>query len=351
MKHILLTGGAGYIGSHTALSLLEKGYKVSIFDSLINSKKETINRIKNLLKIKEPELIQNFKFIEGDLREIESVRKLFNINHKSKSKFDAVIHLAGLKAVGESVSKPLEYWECNVFGTLNLLKIMEENNCKIIIFSSSATIYSQISNKLINENEIIKPQNPYGSTKAAIEQILFEIYKSSIPSWKIINLRYFNPIGAHPSGLIGEEPVGKPNNIFPIILQVAANNSQIFNIYGDDWDTHDGTGVRDYIHIVDLSNGHVRALEFLLENQPQYLSLNLGTGIGTSVLELIKSFEIANKIKIPYNITKRRKGDVGFTVADNSLAKKTLNWEPKKDIKQMCIDGWKWQKYLIKISA
>ena len=267
---------------------------------------------------------------------------MFDNANQNKKPFSAVIHLAGLKQVANSVYNPLEYWENNVFGSINLLKIMEDNNCKTIIFSSSATIYEKTSGENIKESFSIN-FNPYGSTKAAVEKILLEVFKSKPNQWRIINLRYFNPIGADPSGLLGEQPVNNPSNIFPIILDVASNKFKRLSIYGNDWETDDGTAVRDYIHISDLSNGHIKALEFLETNKPQYLNLNLGTGIGTSVLELIKTFEHSNKVEIPYVYDKRRPGDVSYAVADNSLARSILNWSPEKKLSEMCVDGWRWQ--------
>tara|TARA_B100001027_G_C16245093_1_gene321422 strand:- start:156 stop:1208 length:1053 start_codon:yes stop_codon:yes gene_type:complete len=346
LNNILLTGGAGFIGSHIAVNLITKGYKVSILDSYINSKRTSINRIRNLIKKQCPDFLSNLTIYEGDLRDLNFVKNIFDQQNDRGNMFDGVIHLAGLKAVGVSVNYPIEYWECNVSSTLNLLKVMNQNECRKIIFSSSATIYNQTKNEKIDENCTIKPINPYGSTKAAVEQILLELFNSSSKLWNIINLRYFNPIGAHPSGLIGEEPQGKPNNIFPIILNVAADNTKILKIYGSDWSTYDGTGVRDYIHIIDLAEGHLRAFEFLMKNKGVYLNLNLGTGIGTSVLDLVKIFEKSNNIKIPFSFIERRKGDVGFTVADNSLAKEILKWVPEKTISEMCIDGWRWKKNL-----
>ena len=348
LNHILLTGGAGYIGSHIAVNLIGQGFKVTLFDSFINSRKLIIKNIKNLIIKKCPENLENLEIFEGDIRDINSILKVFALAKDNKQLFTGVIHLAGLKAVGESVENPLKYWESNVYGSINLFKVMDSNKCKTIIFSSSATIYNPTHQNKIKENFDINPSNPYGSTKVAIERILMDVSNSSPNEWKIINLRYFNPIGADPSGLLGELPLGKPDNIFPIILDVALDNSKKLNIYGNDWDTKDGTGVRDYIHVSDLSNGHVIALKFLLENKPQYINLNLGTGKGTSVLELIKTFENSNKVTVPFVISKRRLGDVSYTVADNNLAKKLLNWHPKKSLSEMCVDGWRWKLNLSK---
>ena len=337
MKNILLTGGCGFIGSHTCLSLLEKGYRVTILDSLINSNSDVIQRIK-LLIIKNNLLFENLNFQFGDLKDRPFLEKLF---YESNG-FDGVIHFAGLKAVGESVKAPIKYWENNVYGTINLLSIMDQFECKTIIFSSSATIYGKSSSK-INENSPIAPINPYGSTKFAIENLLKDIYKNPLNNWRIINLRYFNPIGAHESGLLGESPKGRPNNIFPLIIKVAAKELDNLMIYGKDWDTRDGTGIRDYIHVMDLAEAHTKSLEFLFLEEKKFLNLNIGTGLGTTVLELIKTFEKVNNVKVPYLFTERREGDNAITIADNSVLKSLLNWEPKRTIENMCKDGWNWQ--------
>lgn len=347
LNNILLTGGAGYIGSHISVYLIKKGFNVTIFDSFINSRRFILEKIKNLIKIQNSKNLKNLETVEGDIRDLNSLRKLFDRSKQNKKPFNAVIHLAGLKQVANSVNKPLEYWENNVFGSINLLKVMDENNCRTIIFSSSATIYEKSSAANIKESFSINPTNPYGSTKAAVEKMLMDVFESRPNEWGIINLRYFNPIGADPSGLLGEQPKNNPSNIFPIILDVASNKSKQLNIYGNDWETADGTAVRDYIHISDLSNGHIKALEFLKNNKPQYLNLNLGTGLGTSVLELIKTFENSNKVEVPYVYAKRRLGDVSYAVADNSLAKDVLDWIPQKNLSEMCVDGWRWQTNLI----
>ena len=253
---------------------------------------------------------------------------------------EAVIHCAGLKSVSESIYTPLEYWDVNVVGTLNLLKIMEKFNCKKIVFSSSATIYGDSKDNLIKEDNSISPVNTYGSTKAAVEEILKNFFEKKDAFYSIAILRYFNPIGAHPSGYIGELPKNKPNNLFPFITQVAKKQRTNLDVFGSNWPTIDGTGVRDYIHILDLADGHLEALEYLFKNKKRIIKLNLGTGLGTSVLELVRTFETVNKIKIPIRFVGRREGDVAKLVADNSEAKKILNWEPKRNIKDMCIDGW-----------
>ena len=340
MKNILLTGGTGFIGSHTCISLLKKGYNVTIVDSLINSKRSTIDRL-NLIKKKNSKALSgNLEFKFGDIKNREFLEKVFS----DSEGFDGVIHFASLKAVGESVSLPIKYWENNVFGTINLLNVMDKFDCNNLIFSSSATIYGNKNSPCLNENSKLEPINPYGSTKVAIECFLNDIFNGAKEKWRIMNLRYFNPIGAHSSGLIGENPNGIPNNIFPLILKVASKQMNELMIYGKDWETKDGTGVRDYIHVMDVSEAHILSLEFLIKKQPQYLSLNLGTGFGTSVLELIKVFERVNNVNIPYSFRGRREGDIAITIADNSLMKKVLNWQPTRSIEEMCKDGWKWQK-------
>ena len=254
-----------------------------------------------------------------------------------------MIHFAGLKSVNESINNPIEYWDNNVLGSLNLFRVMDKYNCKTIVFSSSANIYAKSNdNRKLKENSEIKPNNPYGETKAAIEKILFNLSQSSNSQWRIANLRYFNPIGAHFSGLIGENPNGIPSNIFPFITQVAAKRIEFLNIFGNDWSTHDGTGVRDYIHIMDLAEGHVSALEYLFKEK-KVVNLNLGTGKGTSVLDLINTFKKVNKIDLPYKIKGRRDGDLGYVVANNSLAQSLLNWKPSRSLDEMCKDGWNWQ--------
>ena len=343
MGKILVTGGAGFIGSHTCLLLLEKGYELVIIDSLINSSYSSIKKIGNIKSTTNEFFADRIKFYEIDMRDYLSIKNVFDIEFQNNNSIDAVIHFAGLKAVGESTLDPLKYWDFNVLSTVNLLKVMVHFNCKTIIFSSSATIYESKGNCLINEETTLKPINPYGATKATIEQILNDLYKSGPNDWKIANLRYFNPIGAHPSGLLGEDPLGKPNNIFPLILKVASGELNQLRIFGNDWDTFDGTGVRDYIHVLDLAEGHIRAFEFLERNKPNIINLNLGTGIGTSVLELINTFQKVNDVKINYIFDHRRKGDKQYVVADSTKAKEILGWESKKNLEEMCKDGWNWQ--------
>ena len=343
MSKILVTGGAGFIGSHTCLLLLEKGYDLVVIDSLANSSDSSIKRIRYIRAQNDKSSSNGIKFYKVDLRDHDSIKNVFELEFRNNQRIDAVIHFAGLKAVGESTIDPLKYWEFNVLSTLNLLKVMVEYTCKTIIFSSCATIYESKQNCLINEETSIKPINPYGSTKATIEQILNDLNNSGSNDWKIANLRYFNPIGAHPSGLMGEEPLGKPNNIFPIILKVASGELQQLRIYGNDWNTPDGTGIRDYIHVMDLADGHIKAFEFLENNKAGIINVNLGTGLGTSVLELINTFQKVNQIKINYIFDERRAGDKEYVVADNKKAIKTLGFKNTRGLEEMCRDGWNWQ--------
>lgn len=341
MTSILVTGGAGYIGSHTCLLLLERNYNLYVIDSFVNSSDESLKRIIKIIGFQNK---SNIHIIKGDLRDKSVIDSTFKKAFDNGDSISAVIHFAGFKSVYESIKNPLIYWENNFGITINLLKSMEENDCKTIIFSSSATIYSKADENLIKEDYPLQPLNPYGNTKFAIEKILNDIFVSNPNEWRICNLRYFNPIGAHSSGLIGEDPIGKPNNIFPILLRVASKKISNFNIYGNKWDTYDGTCIRDYVHVMDVAEGHLLAMEFLLKERPQINYLNLGTGSGTSVLDLIKIFQEVNDVLIPYKFVGRREGDLPVVVADNSKCKKILGWQPKRSISTMCRDGWKWQK-------
>ena len=340
---ILVTGGAGFIGSHTCLALLEKGHDVLVIDSFVNSHRKSLDKVIDILKINNININNYIKILSADIRDEKVLDKLFSENEKSGKPIQAVIHFAGLKSVKDSIHNPLEYWDSNVNSSIKLLSVMNRYQCKTIVFSSSATIYGLTNDNPINENAVIKPINPYGTTKEAIENLLTDVYNSEKDKWKIANLRYFNPIGAHPSGMLGEAPLGVPCNIFPYITQVAAGIREKFTIYGDDWPTKDGTGVRDYIHVMDLAEGHVLALEYLVKSQNQIINLNLGTGIGTSVLELINTFQRVNNIEIPYEFTDKRIGDSCNVIADNSLAVSSLNWSPRRSLEEMCKDGWKWQ--------
>ena len=344
MKKILVTGGAGFIGSHTCLALLKENYEIFILDSFVNSSEivlKNINLVRNLLNKKE---IPKINFKKQDLRDKEQLNNIFLKEIKTGNPISGVIHFAGLKSVEDTISIPLDYWNNNLIGTINLLEVMDSNNCHKIVFSSSATIYGLSENEQLIESSKLKPSNPYGESKLAIEKLLNNLFSSSPEKWNIIKLRYFNPIGAHYSGLIGESPIGKPNNIFPRILEVAIGKDKIIEIFGNDWPTNDGTNIRDYVHIMDIADGHVLSMEYLFNNQSVNLNLNLGTGKGTSVLELIRTFEKVNNIKINYCFSERRKGDVVRLVADNNLATKVLGWKPKNSLYQMCLDGWEWKK-------
>jgi UDP-glucose 4-epimerase len=329
-KHILVTGGAGFIGSHTVLELLENNYRVSVIDNLSNSKKESLNRVETITG-------KSVHFYKTDLLDEQSLNQLFQENQ-----FHAVIHFAGLKAVGESVENPLSYFENNVSGTVTLCKVMRDHNVKKIVFSSSATVYGDPDESPIPETSPLSAVNPYGRTKLMIEEILGDIYQSD-PEWSISLLRYFNPVGAHKSGMIGEDPNGIPNNLMPYITQVAVGKRPHLNVFGGDYDTHDGTGVRDYIHVVDLARGHLHALN-ALEEKPGIEAFNLGTGSGSSVLDVIKAFESANGVPIPYKIVRRRPGDAAVCYADPSKAAKKLDWKTEFSLKDMCRDAWNWQQ-------
>ena len=341
MKTILVTGGTGFIGSHACICLLEKKYNIVVLDSNINSSPDSLKGVQNIVESKVKSSVE-IDFVKGDVRDENILKKIFSEAKNSKNPIEAVIHFAGLKSVEESVFNPLAYWNINVFGTMQLLKVMDLFNCKTIVFSSSATVYKNNDYGLLKEIDEINPLNPYGHTKATVENILESVFDSDI-EWRIANLRYFNPIGAHQSGLIGENPKNKPNNLFPYICGVASKNFEKLTIFGNNWPTFDGTGIRDYIHVMDLAEAHISAIDFLLDNQPQFLNLNVGTGIGTSVLQLIDTFQNVNNIEIPFEFSGKRKGDVSMSVADNSKIISILNWLPKRTLKEMCLDGWNWQ--------
>tara|TARA_Y100000589_G_scaffold312518_1_gene332949 strand:- start:2008 stop:3060 length:1053 start_codon:yes stop_codon:yes gene_type:complete len=343
MINLLVTGGCGFIGSHTCLSLLEREFNIIVIDSNINSNQLSLKKIIEIGEIKNKKFNNKLSFINGDIRDYELLDSIFLNSIKNKSPIDAVIHFAGLKAVEESMKNPLLYWDNNLCGSISLFKVMEKYGCSNIVFSSSATIYGNSRKKLISEDEELKPSNIYGETKLAIERVLEGLNVSSGNVWKIANLRYFNPIGAHETGLIGENPSSLPNNLFPYICKVAYGELERLNIFGNDWATPDGTCIRDFIHVVDLAEAHCATLVYLLKNKPTILNLNIGTGKGTSVLELVNTFMEVNKCKIPFAFTERREGDVPLVVADNKLALKLLDWFPKRDLIDMCKDGWKWQ--------
>lgn len=327
---ILVTGGAGYIGSHTCIELLNADYDVIVLDNLCNSSKEALKRVEELTN-------KSVEFYETDLLNKTDIAHIF-----SEHKIDAVIHFAGLKAVGESVSIPLRYFQNNITGTLNLLEVMNDFNVKNIVFSSSATVYGDPASLPITETFPLSVTNPYGRTKLMIEQILQDLYISD-NAWNIALLRYFNPVGAHKSGRIGEDPFDIPNNLVPYITQVAIGTLKELQVFGNDYDTPDGTGVRDYIHVVDLALGHIKTLPKLFTN-PGVVIYNLGTGKGYSVLDMVKGFEKASNKKIAYKIVDRRPGDIAACWADPAKAKKELGWEAQKALEDMCNDSWNWQK-------
>ncbi len=326
---ILVTGGAGYIGSHTCLLLLEAGYDVCVVDNLSNSKRVPLERIQEITG-------RNLEFAGTDLTHKKALAQVFEAHS-----FDAVIHFAGFKAVGESVLMPLKYYWNNIAGTLVLLELMNAYGVQNIVFSSSATVYGEPDRVPIKETFPVCPANPYGQTKLHIENILRDLYTAD-QNWNIAILRYFNPVGAHPSGMIGEDPNDIPNNLMPFISQVAVGKLPELAVYGNDYPTHDGTGVRDYIHVMDLAAGHICALNKLKKN-PGLVTYNLGTGRGYSVLEMISAFEKMSGQPIPYKITGRREGDIAVCYADPSLAEKELGWKAGRGIKEMCQDSWRWQ--------
>lgn len=328
---ILVTGGAGYIGSHTVVELQNAGYEVVVLDNLSNSSEASLERVKAITG-------KPVKFYKADILDRKALNEVFD-----KESIDSCIHFAGLKAVGESVQKPWEYYENNIAGTLTLVDVMRQHHVKNIIFSSSATVYGDPAVIPITE-DCPKGQctNPYGWTKSMLEQILVDMQKAD-PEWNVILLRYFNPIGAHKSGTMGENPNGIPNNLMPYITQVAVGKLKELGVFGNDYDTHDGTGVRDYIHVVDLASGHVKALK-KIEEKAGLCIYNLGTGIGYSVLDLVKNFEEASGVKIPYVIKERRAGDIATCYADPAKAAKELGWKAEHGIKEMCEDSWRWQK-------
>lgn len=329
-KNILVTGGAGYIGSHTCVELLIAGFNVVVVDNLINSKKESLNRVKKITG-------KTLAFHEIDLLDQDALNKVLN-----EISIDAVIHFAGLKAVGESVELPLQYYHNNLTGTLNLCRAMKAHHVKKIVFSSSATVYGDPEKVPIKEDFPVSPTNPYGRSKLMIEQILQDLVFSD-EEWNIVLLRYFNPVGAHSSGIIGEDPNGLPNNLFPFITQVAVGKRPELSVFGNDYPTPDGTGVRDYIHVVDLAQAHLKALDRLKLNSGVEI-FNVGTGKGYSVLEIVKAFETASGKKVPYKIVDRRPGDIATCYADPTPAKSQLEWDAKFDINDMCADAWRWQR-------
>lgn len=328
--HVIVTGGAGYIGSHTCLELLNAGYQVTVIDNLCNASRESIKRVEGLTN-------KSISFFEVDLLDKNDLRDVF----AQTPEVQAVIHFAGLKAVGESVQQPLLYYKNNLSSTLNLCQVMQDQGVKNIVFSSSATVYGDPASVPIRETFPVSCTNPYGRTKLMTEQILTDLYRAD-PQWNVVLLRYFNPVGAHKSGQIGEDPNGIPNNLVPYIAQVAIGKLQELSIWGNDYPTEDGTGVRDYIHVVDLAIGHLRALEKLGKN-PGVVTYNLGTGKGYSVLDMVKAFALVCGKEIPYRIAERRAGDIAQCYADPTLALQELGWQARYGIAEMCQDTWRWQ--------
>ncbi len=327
---VLVTGGAGYIGSHACVELLNEGYDVVVFDNFSNSHPEALRRVEQITGRK-------VTLVRGDIRDQEAIEAVL-----LQSECDAVLHFAGLKAVGESVEKPLVYYDNNVVGTHRLLASMQNCGVETLVFSSSATVYGEPQRLPLTENHPLSATNPYGRSKLIIEDMLRDLWRAN-SSWRIAILRYFNPVGAHESGLIGEDPQGIPNNLMPYVAQVAVGQREYLNVWGSDYPTHDGTGVRDYIHVVDLALGHLKALQRL--HQPQCAAVNLGTGVGYSVLDIVGAFESASERSVPYQLSPRRAGDVAACYADPRLAAQLLGWRAERDLAAMCKDHWRWQKH------
>ena len=328
---ILVTGGSGFIGSHACLALAQAGHELLILDNLCNSRADVVDRLQRICG-------RRPLFVEGDVRDSAALDEVFDRHPVS-----AVMHFAGLKAVGESVARPIEYYDNNVTGTLQLLAAMRRAEVRTFVFSSSATVYSDREGHVYRESSPRDATNPYGRGKLIVEDILADLHLAE-PAWRIARLRYFNPVGAHESGLIGEDPRGVPNNLMPFVAQVAAGRREFLNVWGNDYPTPDGTGVRDYIHVVDLAEGHVAALDYLTRDGG-LLTVNLGAGRGHSVLEMIRAFEEASGRPVPYRIAERRAGDIAQFWADPSLAKKLLGWKTKRGLDSMCADAWRWQQY------
>ena len=338
MARLLITGGAGFIGSHTCVVLLEAGHELVVLDSFANSSPVALERVSELAG-------RPVQLVEGDVRNAALLDQLFADANASGQRIDAVIHFAGLKAVGESVTEPLRYWDVNLCGSRTLLAAMDSHGCRTLVFSSSATLYGYPETVPISEAAPIKPINPYGHSKAAVEQLLRDVVASAPDQWSIASLRYFNPVGAHPSGRMGEDPNGIPNNLFPFVSQVAIGRRNQLQVFGGDWPTHDGTGVRDYIHVVDLAEGHVAALDALDGSlQGACTAVNLGTGVGSSVLEVISAASDAVGAPIAHEIVDRRPGDIEQIYADPAYAKDVLGWEATRDLATMMRDHWNWQR-------
>ena len=342
MSKLLITGGAGFIGSHTCILLLKAGHDLVVLDSFVNSSAQALKAVCQISGIENNEELKRIQIFEGDVRDTKLIENIFFTSKKEDKSIDAVLHFAGLKSVRISTEEPLLYWDVNLNGSCNLLSIMETYSCRTIVFSSSATVYGRNADIPIKESAEINPINPYGQTKAAVEKMLNDLFNMN-KNWRIACLRYFNPVGAHQSGLIGEDPLDTPNNLFPIINQVAINKLPYLKVYGNDWPTDDGSGIRDYIHVMDLAEGHIMALDYLLKNSPQIITLNLGSGKGYSVFEVLKSFEVIYKTKIPYKIVDRRVGDSAISIADTRKANSILGWKAKISLLDCCQDSWNWQ--------
>ena len=327
---IFITGGAGYIGSHTCVELLNVGEQVTVFDNFSNSQPEALKRVERITG-------KTVHFVEGDIRDPVALQAALQASGAR-----AVIHFAGLKAVGESVVRPLHYYDNNVLGTLKLLRVMQVCDVRTLVFSSSATVYGDPQRLPLTEDHPLSTTNPYGQTKLVIENMLRDLAASD-PSWRLGILRYFNPVGAHASGLIGEDPQGIPNNLMPFVAQVAVGQRELLNVWGNDYPTPDGTGVRDYIHVVDLALGHLAALNKLQAEDAQGFAVNLGTGVGYSVLDMVRAFEAASGKPVPYQISPRRPGDVAACYADPAYASRLLGWQAQRDLQTMCVDAWRWQ--------
>ena len=342
MSRLLITGGAGFIGSHTCVTLLEAGHDLMIFDDFSNSSPAVIARIKKIIGIQESEVAARLKVIQGDINDQDLLDQTFKSAANAERPIEAVIHFAGLKAVGESVADPLRYWDVNLGGSKTLLSVMDANHCRIFVFSSTSTVYGEPDHFPLRETTPTAPIHPYAQTKLAVEQMVAALCQSG--DWRTASLRYFNPVGAHPSGQIGEDPLGIPNNLFPYITQIAAGRRAQLKVFGSDYPTADGTGIRDYLHVMDLAEAHALTFNYLLrQTGSTQLTLNLGTGRGLSVLEVIHGFENATGIRIPYEIVARRPGDVPKLEASAEMAETILNWTAKRSLEDMCRDGWAWQ--------
>ena len=335
---ILVTGGCGFIGSHICVSLINENFNILIIDSLVNSFAVNFQNIKKIFDEKGLNISERIQFIKGDLRNKIWVDKIFIEYSKSKKPIKYVLHFAGLKSISNSIKSPLEYWDMNLSSTLSLLSVMKKNKCFNLIFSSSATVYEPISSRLLRENDELNPTTPYGKSKLCIEEILKDLYESD-KNWRIANLRYFNPVGSHSSNLLLENSKGKSSNLFPSILKTLRGEQKKLLIFGNNWPTYDGTCVRDFIHVMDLASAHIATLKYLEKNNPQIISINIGTGKGTSVLDIVKTFHSISGIYFDYDFVERRIGDQPYIVADNKLALELLEWKPKKSILDMCNDS------------